>query len=86
MGNCIHISEKKKPDCYLCNIELKHRYIFCVYCKKRFHYHCLGKVMPSLKICYLYNNNNLRFIDNKEPHKTEESFKVATSTNKRFTI
>lgn len=86
MGNCMNITDKPTAECHICNYELKHRYIYCLYCKKRYHYHCLGKIVPNLDSCCFCNTNNLQFIDNKEIHRTEESVKYTSINNKRFTI
>lgn len=86
MGNCMIVSDDKNPECYLCTDEFKHRYIFCACCKKRVHYHCLVKVIPKLNVCYSCNSEKLQFIDNKEKHRTEESFQNGNIRNKRSTI
>lgn len=71
MGNCIYLPEPNMMDCYMCTRKIKNKYMYCVYCKKRFHYQCLLQQCPSLDKCQYCNTCNFRFI--VTPTKKESS-------------
>ena len=60
MGSCY--SKPENIHCCICKIDVDEKYIFCAYCKSRFHYKCLMHYIPSLERC-LCGQNQIRFIE-----------------------
>lgn len=59
MGSCY--SKPVNIECRICNIALGPKYIFCAYCKCRFHYKCLMHNIPTLERC-LCGRKHIRFV------------------------
>ena len=86
MGTCLSSEDEDNCECALCGEELNVKYIYCAYCDKRFHYHCLCKNVPNLDQCSLCDTANLRFVNTRRQSRTEESFESISLKSKRYTI
>lgn len=77
MGNCLTLPEGDTTLCALCDTSLMQRYVFCVYCNDRFHYHCLQKYNPHLNTCATCKNQRLKFLDsgNDNPGVSNKPFR-----------
>lgn len=60
MGSCY--SKPENIECHICNANVEGKYVFCDYCKTRFHYKCLMHYIPSLERCPC-GHRDIRFID-----------------------
>lgn len=64
MGNCIIIEKQLDYGCGVCYSELGMQYIYCPYCRKRFHSRCIMKYKTLCKgCCPDCKHDYLRFID-----------------------
>jgi hypothetical protein len=86
MGNCLTIENDGYLECVLCRCELNVKYIYCAYCNKRFHYHCLCKDVPNLDHCVKCKTPNLRFVNTRIESQGEGSFDSISLKSKRYTI
>lgn len=63
MGNCIIIGKHINNECGICHSELGTQYVYCLYCRKRYHSPCMLKYKSICKGCPHCKQDYLRFID-----------------------